>query len=202
MHHLRVELHAVKPAFVIGDRRLGCVGGVGETHEALGQGFHRITVTHPHRGAIVHIGEQIGGIVDFQRCLAVFGPSSGSDNTTTQLLHHQLHAVADPEHRNAQRPDLRIAERSTLGIDRTGSATENDPLRSQFAQLVSRGAVTQNHGEHFGFTHAARNQFGILGAEIKNDDGWLTLTFARNLGHLAREPLNGRPQEPAANPSA
>ena len=101
-----------------------------QTHEALGQSLHGITVTHPHRGTTLHIREQCSGVIDHERSLAVFGLTRGRHHPTAKLLNHQLHAVADPQHRDAQIPNRWIAEGSLIGIDRTWASAEDDSTGS------------------------------------------------------------------------
>ena len=132
MHHLRMELHAIKAPPVISNRRLRSVLRVGKPHKSLGQRLHRIAMAHPHRRALLDIGEQVDRIVHRDRRLAVFGPT-GSHHGATQLLHHQLHAVANAQHRNAQVPDGGIADRRTLFVNRTGATAEDESFRRQLA---------------------------------------------------------------------
>ena len=136
VHHLGVELHAVEATLQMGNRGFRGVGGVRQANKSLGQGLHRVAMAHPHRGSTGDVGEQIGGIIHLQRCLAVFGLAAGGFHHTPQLLHHQLHAVADPQHRDAQLPDRRITEGRVLGVHRTGTAAEDDPLRLHRPQLL------------------------------------------------------------------
>ena len=193
-----MELHAVQLPVVVRNGRLGCVGGVGQTHKTVRKGLHRVAMTHPHRGAIVNIGEQIRGVINLKRGLPVFRLARGGLHHTSQLLHHQLHPVADPKHRNPEVPDLRIAEGSPLGVDRAGPTTEDDPGRSHCAQLSRRCAVTEHKGEHFRLAHTARNQLGILRTEVENDNRRLALAIRLNLCHRFRW---GRGQT-TINPSA
>ena len=167
VHHLRMELHAIQTSAEVGHRRLGGVVGVGQAHEALRQALHRIAVAHPHRGTVVHVGEQVGGVIHMQRRLAVFGPAGGH-HRPAQLLHHQLHAVADPQHRDAQVPQGRVAAGCAFFVDRAGAAAEDDPLRGQSPQLLGGDGVRQHEGEHLRFAHPAGDQLGILGTKIKD----------------------------------
>ena len=54
------------------------------------------------------IGEQVGGVVDLQGALPYSALPVADD--ATQLLHHQLHAVANPQHGDAQVPDFGITK--------------------------------------------------------------------------------------------
>ena len=187
MHHLGMELHAVELSLKVRHRRLRRVGGVGQAHKPLRQCFYRVAMAHPHRRTVVDIGEQIRRVIHFEGRLAVFGLTRGSLNNSTELLHHQLHPVANPQHGNAQIPDAGIAQGRMFGIHGTGATAEDDSLRSYASQLLRRSAVAEHHRKHLGLAHAPSNQLRILGAEIKNDDGRLTLSVGRGLGHRSWE---------------
>ena len=144
-------------------------------------------MAHPHRRTVVDIGEQVRGVVHFQGRLAVFGLARGGFHNAPKLLHHQLHPVANPQHGNAQIPDAGIAERRMFGVHGTGTTAEDDSLRSHASQLFGRRAVAEHHREDLGLAHAPGDQLRILGAEIKDDDGRLTLTVGRGLGHRSWE---------------
>jgi len=51
-----------------------------------------------------------------------------------QLLHHQLGAVADAQHRDAHGEEPRVADRRVMVIDAGRPAGENDTRRLQGAQ--------------------------------------------------------------------
>ena len=156
-------------AAVVGNGGLGRVGGVGQPHESLRQALHRIPVAHPHRGSLAHVVEQIGGIVHEQGRLAVLGPA-GCDHSPAELLHHQLHAITNPQHRDAQVPDRRVAQWRPRFIHRTGPATEDQAPGCQPGQLGRGGGVAHHQREHLGLPHAPGNQLGVLGAEVENHD--------------------------------
>ena len=169
MHHFRVELHAVEFALVIGDRGAGGVVRVGQNLKPAGQLGARIAVAHPHGGTVFHVGEQVGGIIHKQGRFAIFAPI-GCFHEAAQLLHHQLHSVANAQHRNAQVPEFRVAQGRTIGIDGTGAARQNDALGAKLPQLLCGGAIGQNFGINLGFANPTGNQFGILGAKVQNGD--------------------------------
>ena len=87
-------------------------------------------MAHPHRRALVDVREQVGGVVDKEGRLAVLSAARGH-HRATQLLNHQLHAVADTQHRNTQIPNPGIALRGVVGVHRAGTTTEDDPLGIQ-----------------------------------------------------------------------
>ena len=129
------------------------------------------------------LGEQVGGVVHLKWCLAVFGLAGGRFDHTSQLLHHQLHPVANPQHGDAQIPDLGVTQGRVLRVDGAGTTAKDDSLGSDPSQLLRRRAVTEHHRKHLGLPHTAGDQLGILRAEIKDDDGRVTLTVGGELGH-------------------
>ena len=167
MDHLGVELHPIQPPLVIGHRRLGRVVGMGQPGKACGQALHGITVAHPHGRTILDIGQQINWVVHKQRRLAVFSATC-RHHRTAQLLHHQLHAVANTEYWNAQVPDAGIAHRCAGLIHGAWAATEDDPLGLDGLEFFRRGGVTHHQGKHLGFPHAPGDQLGVLGTKIKD----------------------------------
>ena len=73
----------------------------------------------------IQAGKQSGGILDVQFRLAEF-PFFGLFHLAAQLLNHQLGAVADAEHRNAQLENGRIGMGSAVVVDRTRAAGQDD----------------------------------------------------------------------------
>ena len=169
VHHLGMELHAVEAPLVVSNGRFRGVVGVGQARKAIRQALHRIAMAHPHRGARFHVGEQVDRVVHVQWRLAVFG-ATGGHHRPAQLLHHQLHAVANPQHRNAQPPDGRITHRRPGLVHGIGAAAEDDALGRQGRQLLGAGGVSHHQGEHLGFPHPPGDQLGILGTEIQDHD--------------------------------
>ena len=167
MDHLRVELHPIQPPLVIGHRRLGRVVRMGQAGKTCGQALHGITVAHPHGRTILDIGQQINGVVHKQGRLAVFSAAC-RHHRTAQLLHHQLHAVANTKDRNAQVPNPRITHRGPGLIHGARTATENDPLGLDGLEFFRRGGVTHHQRKHLGFAHAPGDQLGVLGTKIKD----------------------------------
>ena len=208
MHHLWMKLHAVKLALKIGDRSFRRICSVGQTHEALWQGLHRVAMAHPHGGAVLHVVEQVGGVIHLQRSLAVFRLTGGRLNSTPQLLNHQLHAVTNPQHRDTEIPYRRITNRCMLCVHRARSTTQDDSLRGHPTQLIRRSAVSDHHRKHLGFSDTTGDQFGILRTKVEDDDGRLTLTVGRGLGHRSkkvsrcdkRQSISVKKRSPATGP--
>ena len=108
--HLRVELDSVEPPLRVADHREGRVRRGGVDAEAGGERGHPVAVAHPDllaagqeqpgeqpvagAGLGAHVGAAELGVV------ARLDPAA-------ELRHHRLLAVADAEHRHAEREDLR-----------------------------------------------------------------------------------------------
>ena len=164
-----MELDAVELAIVIGDRSVGGIIGMGENLEACGELHHRIPVAHPHGSVVFDVGEQIRGIVDVQCCLTVL-PAFGPFHRTAQLLHHQLHSVANPQNRNPQFPNPGIAMGRAGIVHGVGSTREDNPFGFELAQLFGGGAIGQHFRVDLGFANSTGDQFRILGTEVQNND--------------------------------
>ena len=101
VHHLRMELHAVKAPCVIGDRREGRACGDRNGAEPRRQRRHPVAVTHPHRLASAldpDAVEQRTLVDDLDHRPAELAGRARLD-PAAQLLNHRLLPVADAEHR-------------------------------------------------------------------------------------------------------
>lgn len=89
-------------------------------------------MTHPHNCFLLNIREQIRGVVNKERCLAILA-SGGSLHSSPQLLHHQLHAIAHAKDGNAEVPNFWITLGSILVIDGVGPPERMMPLGANWA---------------------------------------------------------------------
>jgi hypothetical protein len=91
-------------------------------------------------------------------------------HAAAELLRHGLHAVADAEHGNAElEHHLRRARRLLVG-DGLRAAREDDALRLPLADVVAGDVPGQDFAEHALLAHAARDELGVLGAEVEDQD--------------------------------
>ena len=88
-----------------------------------------------------------------------------------ECLRHGLEAVADTEHRNVQIEQRRIQLRRTVGVHAGRAAGEHDGLRIAGLDLFDRRGVRDDLGEHPRLADAARDQLGVLRAEIDDENG-------------------------------
>lgn len=164
-----MKLHPVETTPWIGNGGTGGVVGRGQGVKARRQFGNRIPVAHPHDAVFRQVGEQVGGIQNVQSGTAIF-PLLGCFHLAPQLLHHELHAVAHPQNRDPQVPNLGVTHRSGWLIHRVGAPGEDNALRLQLPQLLSRGAIGKDFRIDVGFADAAGNELRVLGSKIENDD--------------------------------
>src|SRR5262249_5439217 len=80
----------------------------------------------------------------------------------------QLHAVTDAEHRHAQLEHRRVGRRGAGGQGAGRSARQHDRLRVQLADARDRQGAGMDLAVDGLLADAARDQLGVLRAEIQN----------------------------------
>ncbi len=175
--HFRMELHAVEAALLVAHRRKrnGIRGRRG--NESLGELGDAVAMAHPHIEhrapavvtPILDQVEQAGRIGDSDLCVTELALRGWRD-ATAQLLRHGLHAVADAQHRNAERESrLGRLRRICIG-DGLGTAGKNDSARFERADLLVRDVPRIDLAIHAQLAHATRDELRVLGPEVENQD--------------------------------
>ena len=148
------------------------VGGTAGDDEALREADDVVAVTIPNFQAARDAVEELGFAFAFELRAAVFA-ALGFLDVAAESVGHPLHAVANPEHRNAEAQDFGIADGGVLIVDGTGAAGEDDADRVVAADFVELGAAGEDGGEDFELADAAGDELGVLAAEIEDDDALL-----------------------------
>jgi hypothetical protein len=173
----RMELQRVKTSRLIrhtGDRRARVAGNDAKT---LRQFRNLVAVTHPHIdqavtlriAAILNVAEQSGMALRADLGITELAHQTILDRAA-QLRRHGLHAVANAQHRHTEfEHDLRCA-RCLVFINRIGSAGQNDAAGCESANIGFRHVPRMQLAVHMRFTHATRDQLGILRTEIEDED--------------------------------
>jgi hypothetical protein len=118
---------------------------------------------------VPHIVEQRRIAHDFEEGAAEFAMLGDLDGAT-EFGAHGLLAVADAEHRQSEGEDLRRgARRHRLG-DARRPARQDDAAQALPRQRRLDAAERHDLGIHAGLAHPPRDQLGVLGAEIDNQD--------------------------------
>ena len=89
---------------------------------------------------------------------------------TAQDLRHELHAVADAQHRDPELEQLRVEARRPVRVHRGGAAGEDQPLGVALADLLRPDMVRQQLAEDAALAHAPRDQLRVLPAVVEDDD--------------------------------
>lgn len=170
VHDLRVVLDAVELLLVVlegGDR--DHVRGRGD-REALGGGGAGVTVRHPHRLLGGRALEQGGaGTGDGQRGTAVL-TGAGVVDGATEGGGHELEAVAHAEDRDTGLEQRAVETGGVFGVDRRGTAGEDDRLRVLGEHLRHRHGGRHDLAVDPGLSDPAGDELGVLCAEVDYED--------------------------------
>ena len=137
---------------------------------------------HPACLLAWHASEQKAGLGDAQLGAPELA-HLGLLDAPAQLVHEQLHAVADPHHRHAQLEQAALQAGSPVGVDRRGPAREDDAARAAARHLLERHVVGQKLAEDPAVADAARDQLAVLPAVVEHYD---LLLGRERRGGLAR----------------
>src|SRR5215218_1103723 len=81
---------------------------------------------------------------------------------------HQLHAIADAQHRNAEFEDLGIRMRRVFGVNAFRSPGEDDADDTVSFQLSRRRGEVVDFRVYLALTDSACDDLGKLGAEVED----------------------------------
>ncbi len=167
---LGVELHTVKAALLVADADGRAGGAVGDEAEALGHLGHVISVAHPCDALLRQSLEQAAAGIEEGRSFAVFAGGirlCGSD-LASEVVRHELAAVADAQHGDAELEYLRIDLRRAGRVNALRAAGEDDADGVVRLYLVNAHAVGLYLAVDIAFADSACDQLIILTAEVKN----------------------------------
>ena len=169
---LGMEEAAVEASRVVGDRGIGRAVGRRGDPEPGGDRVDLVAVAHPHLGARAFRPQPVEQWAvgdDVDRGAAEF-LGIGERHPAAKLGAHRLHAVADRQHRNAERKDdLGRARRRGLR-DGGGAAREDDASGRKRADGVHAHRVGVDFAVDAVLAHPPRDQLGDLAAEIEDQD--------------------------------
>jgi hypothetical protein len=168
--HLGVELHSEDAPLPVLHRRHRRRRGGGDTHESFRDHRDRVTMAHPHVLALGQVTEQHRARRHLERGLAEL-PGAGVGNGATQLHRHQLVAVTDAQHRDAELEDARIHPVGVLGVHRSRATGEDDAHRRLGADLVGGDVAGDDLGVDPRLADPPGDQLGVLGPEVEDQHG-------------------------------
>jgi hypothetical protein len=151
--------------------------GAGDELEAVGHLLDAVAVAHPDveqavalgGGVILDVAQQPRVTARTDLGVAVF-VVVGVDHLAAEVLGHRLHAVADAEHRHAELEHLGWHARGLVLGDRRRAAGEDHAARREIAQRGEVHVVRVEFAVDASLAHAARDQLGVLRAEVEDQD--------------------------------
>src|SRR5262245_54214377 len=94
----------------------------------------------------------------------------GWRHSAAERVGHELHAVADAQHRTAQIENLGIAKRCAGIRDTLWSSRKDDPGWVPLANVLGRRVRRPDFGIHRQLAQPPSYQLCVLGPKIKDDD--------------------------------
>ena len=83
-----------------------------------------------------------------------------------ELVHEQLHPVADAEHRDPELQQAALQARGIRRVHRRGATGEDDPAGTARGDLLQRHVVGHQFREHPALPHPPRDQLRVLTAVV------------------------------------
>ena len=165
-----MPLQAVEATLTRLEGRNGGLGGGGGDGEALGRALDGVAVAHPHDLVVGGAAEQAGVTGDRSLGVPVLAGARATDGATKGVS-HGLEAVADAQHGHAGLEDRGIDGGRTLLVHGGRAAGQDDGGGLLGEHVRHAHGVGDDLGVDVGLTHAARDQLGILRAEVDDEDG-------------------------------
>jgi len=168
---LRMELDGPDPTGGTGDAGDGARGPGGEV-EAGGQLKGLIAVGHPcSEFGGVETGKKGGfGVNDFDLGVAVF-TFFGRTDFAAEVMDDVLQSIADAEDGEAEVEDYRVGWWGIGIVDGAGAAGKDDAGGRKRTDGLNWGGTGKDGGKDVHFADAARDELGVLGAEVEDDNG-------------------------------
>ena len=127
-----------------------------------------VAVAHPHDGLVRDVAKERLGRVQH----TAFGAAELAGRVALDLAPHrlagQLHPVADPQDRQPQLEDRRIALRRSGLVDTRRTAREDQGQRVELANPLGRDVVADDPREGMPLANPARDELDILSTEIED----------------------------------
>ncbi len=167
--NLGVELHP-EPAAAVAHRRVGQALGTRAGVEAVRKALHRIAVAHPGRLGRGQAGKDAAPIGDLEQRRPVFALALRRDLAPGEGVGHEVHPVADPEHRQATVEDRRVDRRGAGVVDAHRAAGEDHALHAAVGER-GRGDVMGNDlAVDPRLAHPPGDELGVLAPVVEDRD--------------------------------
>ena len=166
-----MELDAEEAAVqVLHGGELGVVG-LRAGLEAFGQARDLVAVGHPHLGLGGDVLEERRGGRGGDDGFAVFA-GVAVRHLAAECFDHELKAVADAQHRDAEFEDGRVAFRGVGLVYARRAAAQDDARGRGGADLLRRGLPGDDPAVDVELADAACDELAVLGSEIQHENGF------------------------------
>lgn len=171
MYNLGMELNPVETTFIISNRGKRRTIGRGHSPETRRQGCYPITMAHPH------LLDSIGSPSPIEQTTTILHPDKGPAklpmirpfDMPTQLGHHGLLTIADPQNRQPHCEQVLRGTWRTRPGHRSRTAGQDNPCRTKLPDTVSTDPIERVYFTvNTTFTHTPGDQLGYLGSKINN----------------------------------
>ena len=182
MFYFRMELYAIKLAFIIDhcrDRAFACHG---ISLESFRYFRNIIVVAHPANIPAFYAFEQRTICLQFHGSLAKFADTSAF-NMSTQSMCHELMSIANAKNRHTQLENTGINFWSFFSIYAVWSTCKNYTFRIFRFDLFKRIGIRNNLAVNSAFSNSSGNQLIVLAAEVNNQ-----YKFVLHFFHFFAEP--------------
>ena len=143
--------------------------------KSRGHGRDLVAVAAPDVDLFADPIEELRAIRDVQHARAVFAPGAEL-HLAAQMVRHQLHPVANSQHRKAERKNLRIEVRRAFVVNAGRPARKHDALRLQRRDFLRRDIEANDLRIDLAFANPPRDDLGVLRTEIEDENlgmgGW------------------------------
>ena len=178
--HFRMELHRIPFLGNILNAGDGVVG-LGHELKAGRQLQSFIPVRHPHGQLFRHALKQHRRRDHIHFRVPVFALLRGT-HLPPQRVHHELQAVADAQHWDAELEHTCVRGRRIFVVHRPGRARKNDSHRPIALDLGQLGVTWQHDRKNILFPNTARDQLRVLCAKVQDDDALILQEIVRGWG--------------------
>src|SRR5208337_1771166 len=135
--------------------------------ESFRQKFYPVSMAHPDFRFLRYAPEEVCFIIDDEFGFAVFSFGSPG-HFSSQAMGHQLHAITDAQHRNAEPEHLKVGNWRPTVIYTGRPSGKDDTVRLKRTNLLNGCIKGKYFGINFAFAYPSSYKLGILRAEIKN----------------------------------
>ena len=170
VHDLGMKQQRVQRARVVHHRRDRRVRARRDDGKPPGRSRHEVAVARPDPDFRRHAGKQRRRPGDRDQRVAEFALTRRRDRAA-ERVRHQLHAVADAQHRDADVEHGRVALRRAGVGHALRTARQDDAGRTPRANLLGRCVRRPDLRVHRELAKPTRDELCVLRPEVENDDG-------------------------------